>query len=170
MSAETFDLLRAKCAEYAKRRARLLAGVAEMKQKMNAVRSIHEPHLLQEIREADALREDIRATTAANKLLFKSPKSHVFHGIKIGFQKSADAFEIADQDKTLELIKTICKPAERKLLITTKESIKKAALKGLDKATLKSLKVKFVEGGDETIVNAQDDALEKLSVTVWGDK
>lgn len=168
MSAEVFDSLRSKCADLSRKRARIVAGISEMQQKMNAVRSQYEAFLLEEIGEADKLRDEIHGLTAQNKALFDNPKSHVFHGIKVGFRKAEASYEVAK--KTLALIKELCTADLIKLLIKTKETINKAALKGLDSDTLKLLKVKFVEGSDEVIVQPQDDALEKVSAKVWGGK
>lgn len=168
MSADVFDLLRTKCADLSRKRARIVAGISEMQQKMNAVRATYEAFLLEEIADAEKVRAEIKVLTAQNKGLFHDPKSHVFHGIKVGFRKSEATYEVAK--KTLALIKELCTTDVINLLIKTKETINKAALKGLDSDTLKQLKVRIVEGADEVIVQPQDDVLEKVSAKVWGGK
>lgn len=93
--------------------------------------------------------------------LFTRPKSVVFHGVKIGYQKSKGKIEFDDAEAVIRLIKKHF-PDQADVLITTKESPAKEALANLSAADLKRLGVHVTDAGEVVFVKFTDTAVDKM--------
>lgn len=92
---------------------------------------------------------------------FKSPKTRVLHGIKVGFTKQRGKLELGDVDTVLKLIKKHF-PEQVETLIKTDESPVKAALQNLPAADLKRLGVRITDDVDAVVLKPVDGELDKL--------
>ena len=103
--------------------------------------------------EAAAAAEDkLNKAIADSKALFDSPKTQVFYNVKSGLSKKQDKYEIADEEKAVELIKQKM-PALVPALIHTKETVVIEPLKNFKAAELKELGIEFVKGEDEVTIS-----------------
>ncbi|UCV13789.1 host-nuclease inhibitor Gam family protein [Quatrionicoccus australiensis] len=107
--------------------------------------------------EHDALKALIEATPAS----FVKPRSTVFHGIKLGFQKSKGKIDWADSEQVIKLIKKHF-PEQADVLIATTEKPVKEALNGLSAAELKKIGCNVNEGGDVVFIKPADSAVDKM--------
>lgn len=93
--------------------------------------------------------------------LFTRPKSVVFHGVKIGYQKLKGKIEFDDAEVVIRLIKKHF-PKQADVLISTKETPAKEALSNLSAADLKRLGVHVTEAGEVVFVKFTDTAVDKM--------
>lgn len=105
--------------------------------------------------------DTLRATLVGNQALFVKPKTRVFDNVKVGFQKERGKIKVADEAKTIALIKKLF-PEQQELLIDTKEKASKSALGSLAANDLKRLGVTVTEDSDQPFIKATDSAIDKL--------
>lgn len=129
---------------------------------------------LQEIADemAPALREAIgaergckaallEAVTGAPEL-FAKPRTRTLHGIKYGWQTGKASIRIADEARTIELIRRLVVPEQHPALIVTKASVYKPGVLDLEEKTQRKLGIVQVPGQDAPLVKPITDAVDKL--------
>jgi hypothetical protein len=104
-----------------------------------------------------ALRELVQANPAA----FAKPRTRVFNGVKVGFQKGKGVLNIPDVAAVIARIKKHM-PDQADLLIATTEKPVKDALAQLDGADLKKLGITITDAGDQVVVKPVDSEVDKL--------
>ena len=93
--------------------------------------------------------------------LFQKPRSYTIAGIKVGLQKKKGTLQIADKDKTIELIKK--KLAEKaEILIKDEPKIIKKAIENLTVKELKSIGVEITKDSDDILIKSDADKIEKF--------
>ena len=103
----------------------------------------------------------LEAAVTANPELFVKPRKLAAHGIAFGYEKGKGGLEIADAEKTLQLIRRHF-PELADVLIATKEAPAKDALANLTAAELKKLGVEVKGTGDVVVIRPADGAIDKL--------
>lgn len=93
--------------------------------------------------------------------LFVKPKTVVFHGVKVGFQKAKGKLEFDDADQVLKLIRKHF-PEQADILINTQETPAKKALEQLSAAELKRLGITVVESGDQVLIKDTTSEVDKM--------
>lgn len=93
--------------------------------------------------------------------LFVKPKTIIFHGIKVGFQKGKGKMSWEDPDVVVSLIKKHF-PDQADILIRTKESPDKKALDDLDVKDLRKLGITVEETGDTVVIKPVVGEVEKM--------
>lgn len=97
----------------------------------------------------------------AAKDLFTKPRTLIFHGVKVGFQKGKGSLEWEDDEQVVKLIKKVC-PEQVDVLVKTTEKPVKATLLELDTATLKKLGITVEETGDQVVIRPTDSQVDKI--------
>ena len=93
--------------------------------------------------------------------LFIKPRSYTIAGIKVGLQKKKTRIEIADEDKTIELIrKKLTDKAD--LLIKEEPKLIIKAVENLTEKELKAIGITVPEETDEIIIKSDADKIEKF--------
>jgi phage host-nuclease inhibitor protein Gam len=93
--------------------------------------------------------------------LFVRPRTVVFHGIKVGFQKGKGGIEWDDDEQVLKLIRKHF-PDQLEALIKTTEKPVKDALSNLPAADLKKLGITVVDTGDQVVIKPADSDVDKI--------
>ena len=104
---------------------------------------------------------ELQAMIEQGAPLFKKPKTLTMHGIKVGYRWSEGKIVIEDPEATLKLIHRHHKDREE-LLIKTIEQVKKDGLKTLTAVELSRIGVKIEGAGEQVVLSAVDDEVEKL--------
>jgi NCAIR mutase (PurE)-related protein len=92
--------------------------------------------------------------------LFESPRTQIFHGIKVGFRKGTGGISIEDEERTIELIEKHLKE-QADILIHTEKSVVKKALNELDVKDLKQIGC-MVEGtADVPVITPTESSAAK---------
>lgn len=103
----------------------------------------------------------LKAAIEESPELFKKPRTIVFYGIKVGFQKGKGEIKWED---AVQVVKLIHKhfPDQVDMLIKTTELPVKSALAQLPVHELKKLGVTVIETGDQVIIKSTDTEIDKL--------
>lgn len=91
--------------------------------------------------------------------LFVKPRTTIFHGIKLGYQKTKDSLEY-DAEMVIDQVKEHL-PEKASGLIRTKEELVPEALKLLTPDERKAVGITDVLGKDEVLIKPTDSAIDK---------
>lgn len=111
---------------------------------------------------------ELKEAIATSPAEFKSPKTRVLHGIKVGFVKQRGKLELGDVDTVLKLIRKHF-PDQVDTLIKVDESPVKAALQNLPAGDLKRLGVRITDDVDAVVLKPVDGDLNKLIAALIND-
>ncbi len=92
---------------------------------------------------------------------FTKKKTLEFSGVKFGFQKGKGKTEVANEEKTIELLEKNY-PELAEVCIAIKKSVIKDNLCEQSADTLKKLGVKIIDSVDKPIIKLTDSAVNKL--------
>jgi hypothetical protein len=157
MAMATMAEIESAAKRFSEARAALAQCCGELQGELNAVRTKRLEALKAKVAEARARHAEAAALVAGSPELFKRPRSVVFHGVKLGFEKSKGKLSIADAKRTVGLIKKFFSDKASVLIKTDEKPVKKA-LAQLKAEELKKLAVEVTADGD--VVFVQDTAAE----------
>ena len=146
---------------YATAREKLAALVSDLNASLEALKREAMPELKRAISRAMEHHDSLQAVIEASPELFVKPKSVVFHGIKLGYQKGKGKIEWEDADRVVALIKKHF-PDQADVLIATSERPAKDALAQLSAAELKRLGVSVTDAGEAVFIKPTDGAVDKM--------
>lgn len=103
----------------------------------------------------------LRNAIEANAHLFTKPRTHVFHGVKVGMAKGKGELSFESNEQVCKLIhKHFAEQSD--VLINIKESPVKKALAQLSAAELKRIGVTVIETGDQCVIRPTDSEVDKV--------
>lgn len=146
---------------YADARNALSTLVQSLEDELRDVKRKHLAGIKRSLNKTTSARNDLHALLDASPDLFVKPRTLVFHGVKIGFQKSKGKITWDDGDKVVKLIRKHCAD-QADVLIITKETPSKDTLGNLDAKTLKRLGVSVTEDADVVVIKGTDGEIDKL--------
>lgn len=150
---------------YADARDQLMEVIGTMKAEMEEISRKHGKDVRKAVRKtADALAL-LKTELENSKELFDKPKSQIFSGVKVGFHKKIGEILVQDEEQTVALIKKIL-PGKKDLLIKTKETVVKAAMKNLEVGELKRIGAEVKADYDEVLIKPVDSSVEKVTDAV----
>lgn len=146
------------------RSARDLLGdrVRQLQGHLARARREAEPVIRSALQLAKAAEAELVAGIAASPALFKRPKTVVFHGVKLGFEKAKGKVLISDEAKTLSLIRKHFDEDQADLLIKVKESVVKSACGNIAASDLQRVGIEITDTGEMVIVRPVDSELDKM--------
>lgn len=157
----TLNEIEARAKLYAEARERLAGIVADLNAGIEALKRQTMPELKRAIARAATHHDQLRTLIDTAPELFARPRSMVFHGIKLGYQKGKGKIEWDDAEQVVRLIKKHF-PEQADVLIVTSEKPAKDALNNLTVAELKKLGISVIEGGDAIFIKPTDSAVDKM--------
>lgn len=93
--------------------------------------------------------------------LFTRPRTQLFHGVRVGYQKGKGRIVIENSVVTVKLIKKVF-PNEVDILIRCVETPVKSALAQKSATELKRIGVTVEETGDQIVIEATDSEIDRL--------
>jgi len=93
--------------------------------------------------------------------LFQKPKTQIFHGIRLGYQKAKGKIIWENDEQVIKLIKKHF-PDQLDVLIKVEEYPLKSALAQLPAADLKKIGVTVEDTNDEIIIKPTDSEIDKI--------
>jgi hypothetical protein len=126
---------------------------AAQKRKLPGIRSAVET-----VARADA---ELLAALQEVPLLFRKPKSVVFHGLQVGYKAGAASIEISNPELLVKRVREHF-PDKFEQLVKVKETPIKSAIKALTVAELQKLGVKAHGSGEVVFITDATDSVDKL--------
>jgi hypothetical protein len=150
------------CAKnYRQGRDLLASRVQQLQKQMDQLRRQAEPLIRSALQATKAAENELTSAIACSPTLFKRPKTVVFHGVKVGFEKGKGKVTIADKDKTVALIKKYLSEEQQELLIKVTEKPIKSAIASLPVSDLKRIGAEVTDTGEIVVVRPVDSELDK---------
>lgn len=146
---------------YAGARTTLAEICGAFNQDLAAAKSRYIGRLKRAVAFAKEREAELAAAIEESGELFVKPKTVVFHGVKVGFQKAKGKIEFDDADQVLKLIRKHF-PDQADVLINTTEKPAKEALQQLTAAELKRLGISVVESGDQVVIKDTTSEVDKM--------
>ncbi|MEW5893352.1 MAG: host-nuclease inhibitor Gam family protein [Pseudomonadota bacterium] len=147
--------------KYAEAREHLAGIVAALNDGIEALKRDHMKRLKKAVADAAERHDALKALIEDAPELFVKPRTVVFHGIKLGYQKGKGKIEWDDADQVVRLIKKHF-PEQADVLVATTERPAKDALAQLTAAELKKLGISVTDGGDAVFIKPADSAVDKM--------
>lgn len=145
----------------AQAREALVNTVADLNAEIDSAKRRCLPRLRKQVQKVSEHHATLTAAVEAAPELFVKPRTVVFHGIKLGYQKNKGSTTFDDEQKSIELIKKKLPDLADKLIVQT-EKISKSALAQLSVAQLKSIGATVVESTDQVLIKPTDSAVDKM--------
>ena len=108
-----------------------------------------------------ATRDALKDAVEGAPELFEKPRTRAIDGIKVGFRKLPGKIEIADEARSVRRVREKL-PAMAEVLIVTRESLDRNALKRLSVKELASIGATLADDEDEVVVKAASTDIDKL--------
>lgn len=157
----TLEQIELQAKKFAVEREKLTEIVSSLNEGIDALKRGHMPRLKNAVNRAAEAHDALQALVAESPDQFVKPKSVVFHGIKVGFQKEKGKIEWDDVDQVVKLIKKHF-PDQADVLIATSEKPVKDALNNLSAAELKKIGVNITSDGDVAFIRPTDSEVDKM--------
>lgn len=153
--------IEARTKDYRSARDTMGKRVQSLQDEIAAATRKWEPQIRKSLLEVKAAESELSAAVAANPGLFARPRSHTFHGVRVGIEKGKGKVTIIEKDRTVELIRKHMEDQFDLLVKTTHKPIKKA-IEQLDAKDLKRIGVAVEDAGDQVVIRPVDSELDKM--------
>ncbi len=147
--------------KYAEARERVAAIVTDLNAGIEALKRSEMPRLKKAIASAAEHHDALKALIEEAPELFQKPRTVVFHGVKIGYQKGRGGIEWDDADAVVLAIQKHL-PDQAEALIRWTGKPLKEAINQLDVAALKKIGCRVVDTGEQVFIKAVDSAVDKM--------
>lgn len=155
--------------DYSEARQKLASIVCSYEREIEEVKKLHLPGIRRAAENASAKKTRLQLAISDSKERFVKPKTVIFYGIKIGFQKGKGELQWDDPDQVVRLIKKNF-PEQAEILVKTKEEPSKNALAKLSVGDLKKLGVTVIETGEQIIVKPTNSDIDQLVNALLSDE
>ena len=157
--------IRTKAADYAALQGELRDLLARVEGERRELVARFAPELTERMELAVMAFAELRDLIAANPQCFEKPKTLVEDGLKYGLAKKPRRVVIGDEKRAVELVQRHL-PDQAAVLVDTKESINKAACKGLSGKELARLGIVLVDATDDVVIRVVDGDVTKVVRTI----
>ena len=146
--------------DYARKRAVLADRVQLLHDDLETIKRRRKPGIKSAASAASDARSALVAAMHEAPQLFRNPKTMTLHGIKIGFQKGKGKLQIADDARTIKLLRRhYGDDAELYIIITEKPDRK--ALSKLPASELKKIGADITDTGEQVLIKSTTDEIDK---------
>ena len=161
----TLTQIRTKAADYAALQGDLRDLLARVEGERRELVSRYAPELTERMELVTLAFAELRDLIAANPQCFEKPKTLVEDGLKYGLAKRPGRVVVGDERRAVELVQKHM-PEQVAMLIDRKETINKAACKGLSGAELARLGIAMVDATDDVVIRVVDGDVTKAVQTI----
>jgi hypothetical protein len=147
--------------EYAEARRKLSDMVNACEKELSEVKRLHIPRIKRAVEAAAEKQSALYAAVEQKPDFFEKPRSVIFYGIRVGYQKGKGELQWEDTEQVIKLIKKHF-PEQADILIKTKEEPARNALAKLSVHDLKRIGVTVIETGDQVLIKSTDSEIDKL--------
>jgi hypothetical protein len=147
--------------DYSDERTRLADRIRYLEDEINTLKRKRLPGIKNAVQNVVEKQEDLKSALEDSRPLFVRPKTVVFHGVKVGFQKSKGKLSWNDDAQGLKLIRKHF-PDQEDILIKKTERPSKDALLNLSAENLKKIGVTISDTGDVVVIKSTDSEIDKF--------
>lgn len=148
-----------------------LAGTrGAYEEEAQALRKKYLPRLRKLAETAKERRAALSAAIGDSPALFVKPRTVIFHGLKLGYQKSKGTIEWDSEAAVIARIRKLLPEDQAELLIRVKESVHKPGVYDLTAGDLKRLGIRIEGDGDEVVIKAALGDLDKWLEALLADE
>ena len=146
----------------------LASLVQDMNADLEKIKQRYLPALRARVAEAAQAKLKLHSAITAAPELFTKPRTQIFHGVKVGFQKGKGGIEFEDAEKVVALIRKNFGD-EAIAYIRTVETPDKKMLADLPVSELKKLGCTVGDTGDTVVIKSTDSEIEKTVAALLAD-
>ena len=157
----TLNQIETKTKTHALAREALAERVRELQDAIEDAKRRRLPGIKRAVEDAKATEAALRAAIEDSPELFEKPRTVIFYGIKVGFQKGKGRIEWDDDERVVTLIKRHF-PDQIEALVKVTEKPLKTALAQLSVQELKKLGIEVEETGDLVVIKDTASDVDKL--------
>lgn len=157
-----------KTREFSKQRNRLVEQVTDLNEQIEKLKRKHLPEIKFLVNATAQAQAELQALLEASPGLFTKPRTMIFHGVKVGFAKQKGKIEIADEEKTIALIRKQL-PDVADVLLSTEIHVSKTALANVAVSDLKKIGCNVVADTDAVVIKPTDSEVDKLVTALLKD-
>ena len=154
---------------FAKKRQVLSDLVTELNDQIQRLQRQSLKAIKHALNETVAEQAKLNDLLVASPELFVKPRTMICHGMKVGYGKQKGKIEVADEDKTIKLIRKVF-PEMAEQLIITKETVSKDAVGKLPVYGAKRIGVTILQDTDAVIIKPTDSEVDKLVAALLKEK
>jgi len=147
----------------------LAKRVQQLQDEIEAVKRRHMPGIREAVGLSATARRKLETVITNNPSLFRKPKTHIFHGIRVGYVKQRGRLVIDDSDAVIARIRKALPEEQAVLLIRTREEVDKNALGDLKTSDLKRIGVEVTSDKDVVVIKPVDGEVDKLIAALLKD-
>lgn len=154
---------------HADARGVLAERVTALHDELESIRRRRLPGIKLAVGAARETRELLERAIDTSRPLFAEPKTITLHGLRLGLQKGKGKIEWTDEAAVVAAIEKRFSGSASVLLKVTKKPVRKA-LAQLSVQALKAIGCTVIEAGDQVLVKATDDEIDKLVAALLEEK
>lgn len=147
--------------EYANARESLANTVRMLETKIETIKRQYLPTIKRQVGIAKEKKANLFSAIEESPELFVKPRTVIFAGVKVGYEKGKGKIEWESDDQVVRLIRKHFPDQEEVLIKKIEKPIKKA-LANLSVADLKKIGVTVEETGDVIVIRPTDSEVDKL--------
>ena len=146
---------------FAAERRKLADIVQDLNDRIEKLKKEKLPEIRKAVNATAEKRSTLKTLVESAKDVFVRPRTLIFGGVKVGFQKGRGILDWDDDAQVVKMIKKVC-PDQADILIKTVEKPVLSALNKLDTATLRKLGFEVSDTGDQVVIKPTDSGVEKI--------
>ena len=155
--------------KFSEARADLKSRISYLEDEIAVLKRKYLPGIKKSIEAAASAKMRLHSEIEDSAELFVKPRTIIFHGIKIGYQKGKGEITWEDSEQVVKLIKKHY-PGIFDAYIKITETPIKSALAQLPAAELKKLGIIIAETGDEIVIKGTDSDIDKMVNALFKDE
>lgn len=147
--------------DFSQAREKLSGKIRTLEDEIAALKRRRLPVIKTAVNMVTEKQELLKVALEESRTLFVRPRTMIFHGVKIGFQKGKGRISWTDDAQVVRLIKKHL-PDQADVLIRTTEKPVRDALANLPAADLKRIGVTVEETGDQVVIKSTDSEIDRF--------
>jgi hypothetical protein len=154
---------------YSVQRAELVDAVRQLNETIGVAKKAALPRIKRLVVKTKESEAALRDMVSAAPGLFTKPRTVIFHGVKVGWEKGKGKIEFDDAAKVVALIRKHL-PDQADVLVSVKEYPNKTGLRELSVADLKRPGCTVEESSDTVIIKPVDSNVDKIVTALLADQ
>lgn len=158
----TIEEIEDACKSYSEANETLTEIKSQLQTEVEAIKAKYYKRVKNAIEGVVDAHTELHSVIDGSPELFVKPKTVIFHGVKVGFQKGKDTLEIKNQAKTIALIEELYDEERAAELVKVEKVPVVDVIKALPEEELKDIKCRINKGTDTVVIKTVDTEVDKF--------